>query len=52
MAAILAEPDTRARLDALGAEPVADTPDAFAAFARAEYERWGALVRDAGITAD
>ena len=52
VARAVAEPETRARLDALGAEPVADTPERFDRFARAEYERWGQLVRDAGITAD
>ena len=40
------------RLAALGAEPVADTPEDFARFVRAEYERWGRLVRDARIEAD
>jgi len=45
-------PETRARLDALGAEPVADSPEDYARFVRAEYDRWGKLVRDAGIKLD
>jgi tripartite-type tricarboxylate transporter receptor subunit TctC len=51
VAAALANPDTRERLDVLGAEPVADTPAHFAAFVQAEYGRWGKLVRDARIEA-
>lgn len=52
VARALAAPEVKERLAALGAEPVADAPDGFAAFVRAEYERWGRLVRDARITVD
>ncbi len=45
-------PDTRARFDALGAAPVADSPEDYARFVRAEYDRWGKLVRDARIKLD
>lgn len=45
-------PETRARFDALGAEPVADSPEEYARFVRAEYDRWGKLVRDARIKLD
>ena len=45
-------PETRARFDALGAEPVADSPEDYARFVRAEYDRWGRLVRDARIKLD
>ena len=45
-------PETRARFDALGAEPVADGPEDYARFVRAEYDRWGKLVRDARIKLD
>ena len=45
-------PEVRERMATLGAVPVADTPEHFAAFARAEYERWGRLVQDAKIRAD
>ncbi|PHK97022.1 LacI family transcriptional regulator [Pseudoroseomonas rhizosphaerae] len=51
VAAAVATPEAKARLEALGAEPVADSPEDFAAFTRAEYERWGRLVRDAKIEA-
>ena len=45
-------PETRARFDALGAEPVADSAEDYARFVRAEYDRWGKLVRDARIKLD
>jgi tripartite-type tricarboxylate transporter receptor subunit TctC len=45
-------PETRARFDALGAEPVADSPEDYARFVRAEFDRWGKLVRDAKIKLD
>jgi tripartite-type tricarboxylate transporter receptor subunit TctC len=45
-------PETRARFDVLGAEPVADSPEDYARFVRAEYDRWGKLVRDARIKLD
>ena len=44
--------DAKERMAALGAQPVADAPEDFARFVRAEYERWGRLVRDARIKAD
>ncbi|HYF08969.1 MAG TPA: tripartite tricarboxylate transporter substrate binding protein [Acetobacteraceae bacterium] len=47
-----ATPEARQRLDALGSVAVADTPEAFDRFARAEFERWGRLIRDANIRAD
>jgi tripartite-type tricarboxylate transporter receptor subunit TctC len=52
IAAAVLVPEVRERLGALGAEPVADTPEAFAAFCRNEYARWGHLVRDARVTLD
>ena len=44
--------DAKEKMAALGAQPVADAPEHFARFVRAEYERWGRLVRDARIKAD
>jgi tripartite-type tricarboxylate transporter receptor subunit TctC len=52
VAAAARNPETRGRFDALGAEPVADSPEDYARFVRAEYDRWGALVRDAKIKLD
>jgi tripartite-type tricarboxylate transporter receptor subunit TctC len=45
-------PDVRAALVAQGADPVGNSPEAFAAFIRAESARWGKVVRAAGIKAD
>ncbi len=42
-------PDVRERLTQLGAEPVANTPEEFAAFARAEYAKYEKLVKQAGM---
>jgi tripartite-type tricarboxylate transporter receptor subunit TctC len=52
VAAAVAVPEVRERLAVLGADPVADTPEAFAAFCRSEYDRWGRLVREARVTLD
>ncbi|MBX9751791.1 MAG: tripartite tricarboxylate transporter substrate binding protein [Roseococcus sp.] len=49
VARVLATPEAQARFLAMGAEPVASTPEAFARFVRAEYDRFGALIRDADI---
>lgn len=35
-----------------GGEPVPETPEEFAAYIKAEYSRWGKLIRDAGIKAE
>lgn len=51
VARVLAEPDTRAKLAALGFDPVGDRPDAFAAYLRGEAQRSARVVREAGIQA-
>jgi tripartite-type tricarboxylate transporter receptor subunit TctC len=38
-----------ARLAAEGSDPIPGTPEAFAAFLRAEHASWGSLIREAGI---
>jgi tripartite-type tricarboxylate transporter receptor subunit TctC len=45
----LAHPELAKRLADLGAEPLGSTPEAFTTFVRAEYAKWGKLIRDAGI---
>lgn len=50
--AILAEPEVKERLALLGAEIVGGTPESFAAHMRREQERYVALVRELGITAE
>jgi tripartite-type tricarboxylate transporter receptor subunit TctC len=49
VAAAVADAEVRARLAPLGADPVADTPAAFDAFARSESQKFGAIVRAANI---
>jgi tripartite-type tricarboxylate transporter receptor subunit TctC len=48
----MSAPDTRERLAGLGGEPLSATPDEAAEFLRREYERWGRVIREAGIKAD
>ena len=52
IARAFAVPDVRAKIEALGAEPIANTPAEFAAMQRAEAARWSKLARDANIHAD
>ena len=49
---IMAAPDTRERLATMGFDPVASTPDEFAAWIKTEALRWGKVVREAKITVD
>jgi tripartite-type tricarboxylate transporter receptor subunit TctC len=49
---ILAEPALRELLTSQGAIVRGGTPEDFAAFARAEAEKWGRLVRETGATVD
>jgi tripartite-type tricarboxylate transporter receptor subunit TctC len=52
MAKIIATPETRARLLQLGFEPASGTPQQLADFGRSEREKWGALIKAAGIKAE
>jgi tripartite-type tricarboxylate transporter receptor subunit TctC len=49
IARIVALPETRERLTQLGADPVASSPEEFAAFTRAEHEKFAKIVKQAGI---
>ncbi len=51
-AAIIALPDVRERLLALGAEPAANTPDEFGAYIRSEIAKWGKVIKESGARAD
>ena len=44
--------DVRERFVALGADPVASTPEEFSALIRDEYARWSKVIREAGIKAE
>ena len=45
----LSQPEHAARLQAMGAIRTVTPPEEYARFVQAEYERWGRLVREAGI---
>jgi tripartite-type tricarboxylate transporter receptor subunit TctC len=45
-------PDIEAQLRATGSYAAADAPEEFAAFVRAENDKWARVIRDAGIKAD
>jgi len=49
IAAVLALPEVQAQFVKLGAEPVGSTPPQFAAFFRAEAERWARILKERGI---
>jgi len=49
VAAIVGDPEMRAQMQNLGAEPVGSTPAAFGSFYRSEAERWGMIIKERGI---
>ena len=48
---IIKSPESVARLQSVGAQPVANTPAEFAEYLRKEVEKWGKIVRENGIKA-
>jgi len=52
LARIMAQPDVRQRLLELGHEPAGGTPKELSDFARSERQKWGPLVKNAGLKAD
>jgi tripartite-type tricarboxylate transporter receptor subunit TctC len=48
---VVAMPDVRARLAALGFEPIASTPNEFADRINSEIDKWAEVIRAVGITA-
>ncbi len=46
------EPETRERLLAQGAEPLPGTPDDLRTYLAGEIEKWGKVIREAGIKAE
>ena len=48
----LANPSIRVRLADIGTIPMLFTPDEFGAYIAAETEKWGKVVRNAGIRPD
>ena len=50
LARILQSPETRARLETLGAEPIGDSPEQFATVIKDDLVRWAKIVKDANIS--
>jgi tripartite-type tricarboxylate transporter receptor subunit TctC len=48
----LDRPDVRKRLLNIGFTPVVDQPDEFTVFIKSEIEKWGKIIRAAGLKAD
>jgi tripartite-type tricarboxylate transporter receptor subunit TctC len=49
LAKIIALPDVKERLAAIGVDPVVNSPEEFAAQIRTEISRWAKVIQDAGI---
>lgn len=49
IADVLKIPKIAERIDALGSTPALSSPTQFAAFIRSEEQRWGRVVKEAGI---
>jgi tripartite-type tricarboxylate transporter receptor subunit TctC len=45
-------PETRERFIALGAEPVGNKPEEFAAYLKSEIAKWGKVIRESGAKVD
>jgi tripartite-type tricarboxylate transporter receptor subunit TctC len=52
VARALREPDARERLYSIGAEPMSNTPEEFAAYINTEMVKWAKVVKAAGIRAN
>jgi len=52
MAKALQQPAVRERLAALGAEPVGNSPEEFAAYCQSELAKWSKIVKESGARAD
>jgi tripartite-type tricarboxylate transporter receptor subunit TctC len=48
----LKDPAVRGKLETLDIEVATDTPDAFARIVKADYQRWGEVIRSTGFTLD
>jgi tripartite-type tricarboxylate transporter receptor subunit TctC len=51
-AKVLAMPEVREKLAAIGLEPVGNSPAEFGAIVRKDHEKWGKVIRDANIKLD
>lgn len=50
--AVLATPEVKAKLDTLGIEATPGTPEQFAQEIKADFDRYGVVIKSAGIKAD
>jgi tripartite-type tricarboxylate transporter receptor subunit TctC len=48
----LGDPDIRQKLVARGADPIPGTPEQFAVFLKAEYDKWGPIAKASGAKID
>ena len=46
---LLKLPEVRERMQTLGLDPVGGTPEAFAAFVKADIARWAKVIKESGI---
>ena len=49
---VLNQPDVKKKIAEQGGDVVAETPEQFAAFIKAETAKWGKVVKDSGATVD
>jgi tripartite-type tricarboxylate transporter receptor subunit TctC len=49
---LLKLPEVRERMQTLGLDPVGGTPEAFAAFVKADIARWAKVIRESGTRAE
>jgi tripartite-type tricarboxylate transporter receptor subunit TctC len=49
---VMASPDARDRIAALGADIMTSTPEQFAAYIRSEQAKWGQAIKDSGARVD
>jgi tripartite-type tricarboxylate transporter receptor subunit TctC len=52
LAKALTNPDVKERMLSLGADPVGNSPDEFAAFIKKELATWSKVIKEVGITID
>ena len=52
LVAILRDPDILARFKQLSTDPVGNSPEEFAAFVRAELDKYARIIKAAGIKLD
>jgi tripartite-type tricarboxylate transporter receptor subunit TctC len=49
---IIRMPDVREQLSAQGADPIGSSPEEFAAYVKAEIEKWSRVIKQAGVRAE